>query len=85
MHEVLRITKALRISSVIEQIKGYGLLGNAEWAGVPLKDIVVRRNRWNFPTRGMGAATVITWSFPSRWRSVKIFAKVAACVGLRPR
>jgi DMSO/TMAO reductase YedYZ molybdopterin-dependent catalytic subunit len=33
-------TKSLRISSVMEQIKGHGLLGNAEWAGVSLKDVL---------------------------------------------
>ncbi len=33
-------TKALRISSVMEQIKGHGIMGNAEWAGVSLKDVL---------------------------------------------
>ena len=33
-------TKSLRISSVMEQIKGHGLLGNAEWAGVSLQDVL---------------------------------------------
>jgi len=33
-------TKALRISSVMEQIKGHGIMGNAEWAGVSLCDVL---------------------------------------------
>jgi len=33
-------TKSLRISSVMEQIKGHGIMGNAEWAGVSLKDVL---------------------------------------------
>ena len=33
-------TKALRISSVMEQIKGHGIMGNAEWAGVSLRDVL---------------------------------------------
>ena len=33
-------TKSLRISSVMESIKGHGIMGNAEWAGVSLKDIL---------------------------------------------
>ena len=36
-------TKSLRISSVMEQIKGHGLLGNAEWAESPC------RTCWNRP------------------------------------
>ena len=33
-------TKSLRISSVMEQIKGHGIMGNAEWAGVSLVDVL---------------------------------------------
>jgi len=33
-------TKSLRISSVMEQIKGHGIMGNAEWAGVSLQDVL---------------------------------------------
>ena len=33
-------TKSLRISSVMEQIKGHGIMGNAEWAGVSLRDVL---------------------------------------------
>ena len=33
-------TKSLRISSVMEQIKGHGIMGNAEWAGVSLADVL---------------------------------------------
>ena len=33
-------TKALRISTVMEGIKGHGIMGNAEWAGVSLKDVL---------------------------------------------
>ena len=33
-------TKALRISSVMEQIKGHGIMGNAEWTGVSLRDVL---------------------------------------------
>ena len=35
-------TKSLRISSVMEGIKGHGIMGNAEWAGVSLKDVLER-------------------------------------------
>ena len=33
-------TKSLRISSVMEGIKGHGIMGNAEWAGVSLCDVL---------------------------------------------
>lgn len=33
-------TKSLRISSVMEGIKGHGIMGNAEWAGVSLRDVL---------------------------------------------
>jgi sulfite oxidase len=33
-------TKSLRISSVMEQIKGHGIVGNGEWAGVSLQDML---------------------------------------------
>jgi DMSO/TMAO reductase YedYZ molybdopterin-dependent catalytic subunit len=33
-------TKSLRISSVMEGIKGHGIMGNAEWAGISLKDVL---------------------------------------------
>ena len=33
-------TKSLRISSVMEPIKGHGIMGNAEWAGVSLSDVL---------------------------------------------
>ena len=43
-------TKSLRISSVMEQIKGHGIMGNAEWAGVSLKDVLqlagVKDSQW---------------------------------------
>jgi len=32
--------KATRTSSVMEQIKGHGIMGNAEWAGVSLADVL---------------------------------------------
>lgn len=35
-------TKSLRISSVMEQIKGHGIMGNAEWVGVSLKDVLAQ-------------------------------------------
>ena len=35
-------TKSLRISSVMEQIKGHGIMGNAEWVGVSLADLLER-------------------------------------------
>ncbi|MCH8062868.1 MAG: sulfite oxidase [Chloroflexi bacterium] len=34
--------KATRTSSVMEQIKGHGIMGNAEWAGVSLADVLER-------------------------------------------
>jgi DMSO/TMAO reductase YedYZ molybdopterin-dependent catalytic subunit len=33
-------SKALRISTVMEGIKGHGIMGNAEWAGVSLRDVL---------------------------------------------
>jgi DMSO/TMAO reductase YedYZ molybdopterin-dependent catalytic subunit len=33
-------TRSLRISSVMEQIKGHCIMGNAEWAGVSLRDVL---------------------------------------------
>ena len=33
-------TKSLRISTAMEGIKGHGIMGNAEWAGVSLKDVL---------------------------------------------
>jgi DMSO/TMAO reductase YedYZ molybdopterin-dependent catalytic subunit len=35
-------TKSLRISSVMEQIKGHGIMGNAEWVGVSLQDVLAQ-------------------------------------------
>ena len=34
--------KATRTGSVMEQIKGHGIMGNAEWAGVSLADLLAR-------------------------------------------
>lgn len=34
--------KVTRTSSVMEQIKGHGIMGNAEWAGVSLADVLAR-------------------------------------------
>ncbi|MGQ4806811.1 Protein-methionine-sulfoxide reductase catalytic subunit MsrP [Candidatus Entotheonellaceae bacterium PAL068K] len=34
--------KVTRTSSVMEQIKGHGIMGNAEWAGVALVDVLER-------------------------------------------
>ena len=34
--------KATRTGSVMEMIKGHGIMGNAEWAGVSLKDLLAR-------------------------------------------
>ena len=34
--------KATRTSSVMEQIKGHGIMGNAEWSGVSLADVLAR-------------------------------------------
>ena len=34
--------KVTRTSSVMEQIKGHGIMGNAEWAGVSLADVLQR-------------------------------------------
>ena len=34
--------KATRTGSVMEMIKGHGIMGNAEWAGISLKDLLAR-------------------------------------------
>ena len=34
--------RSTRTSSVMEQIKGHGIMGNAEWAGVSLADVLAR-------------------------------------------
>ena len=34
--------RSTRTSSVMEQIKGHGIMGNAEWAGVSLADLLAR-------------------------------------------
>ena len=34
--------RATRTSSTMEQIKGHGIMGNAEWSGVPLADVLDR-------------------------------------------
>ena len=34
--------KVTRTSSIMEQIKGHGIMGNAEWAGVSLADVLQR-------------------------------------------
>jgi len=34
--------KVTRVSATMEQVKGHGIMGNAEWAGVPLAEVLVR-------------------------------------------